>query len=196
MDVYVALVHYPVYDKNRRIVTTAVTNIDVHDIARSSATYGARGYFVVTPVEQQRVLVEELIDHWTIGVGAVYNPRRKTALDSARVVADLAEAARLVREDTGAEPITVITGANFRDETISHSEMREMLRNKPGAALIIIGTGWGLEASFTEKMDYKLAPILGTGEYNHLSVRSAAAIMLDRLFGEQRVVNEMDSSIR
>lgn len=35
-----------------------------------------------------------------------------------------------------------------------------------------------------EKFDYILEPIHGTGEYNHLSVRSAVAIILDRLAGE------------
>ena len=34
-----------------------------------------------------------------------------------------------------------------------------------------------------DKSDYVLEPIGGGGDYNHLSVRSAASIMLDRLFG-------------
>jgi hypothetical protein len=35
-----------------------------------------------------------------------------------------------------------------------------------------------------EQADYILEPIYGPGEYNHLSVRSAVAIILDRLLGE------------
>jgi hypothetical protein len=35
--VYLALLHYPVYDKNHQVVTTAVTNMDIHDIARRAA---------------------------------------------------------------------------------------------------------------------------------------------------------------
>lgn len=186
MDVYVALVHYPVTDKNRKVVATAVTNIDVHDIARSSATYGVKRYFVVTPVEQQKALVSELLEHWTHGAGATYNPRRKAALDRAEVVSSVADAARIIREQTGVQPITVATGANLRERNIRHGEMRSLLKEKEGAALLILGTGWGLEKTFLESVQYRLAPILGVGEYNHLSVRSAAAILLDRLLGETR----------
>ncbi|TMA55668.1 MAG: RNA methyltransferase, partial [Deltaproteobacteria bacterium] len=49
--VYLALLHYPVYDKNAQVVTTAVTNMDIHDISRAGRTYGVRGFFVVTPVK-------------------------------------------------------------------------------------------------------------------------------------------------
>jgi hypothetical protein len=35
-----------------------------------------------------------------------------------------------------------------------------------------------------KKFDYILEPVYGPGEYNHLSVRSAVAIILDRLAGE------------
>ena len=47
---YVALVHHPVYDKQHQVVSTAVTNLDIHDIARSCCTYGVAGYYVVYPV--------------------------------------------------------------------------------------------------------------------------------------------------
>jgi len=33
-DLYAALLHHPVYDKNGAVVTTAVTNMDVHDFGR------------------------------------------------------------------------------------------------------------------------------------------------------------------
>ena len=34
----IALVHHPVLDKGGAIVTTALTNLDVHDLARSART--------------------------------------------------------------------------------------------------------------------------------------------------------------
>lgn len=40
---YCALVHHPVRDRGGNAVTTAVTNLDVHDIARTARTYGLRG---------------------------------------------------------------------------------------------------------------------------------------------------------
>ena len=31
-QIYLALVHYPVYNKRREVVCTSVTNFDIHDI--------------------------------------------------------------------------------------------------------------------------------------------------------------------
>jgi hypothetical protein len=183
MELYVALLHYPVYNKNGRIVATAVTNTDVHDISRLSATFGVKGFFIVTPVEQQRVLVADVVRHWTEGAGAGYNPRRKEALALARTVGDLDEAVRQVRLATGHTPLTIGTGANIDQRMVSFEKMGELLAQREGAALLIFGTGWGLERSFLQALDFNLAPVRGRGEYNHLSVRSAAAIVLDRLVG-------------
>jgi hypothetical protein len=47
--------------------------------------------------------------------------------------------------------------------------------------LLLLGTGWGLAAEVLERVDDVLEPIAGSGPYNHLSVRTAAAIVLDRL---------------
>jgi hypothetical protein len=186
MDLYVALVHYPVYDKNRKVVTTAITNVDVHDIARAGATYGVVNYFLVTPVQAQQVLASELLTHWTDGAGARYNPRRKVALDRVRVVSDIAECCRTIKHRSGSTPVTIATGAAMKERNISHEAMRHLLQERQGSALLILGTGWGLERSFLESVDFRLAPVLGRGEYNHLSVRSAAAILLDRLAGAAR----------
>ena len=51
---YLALVHHPVYDRHRKVVATSITNLDIHDIARSSRTYELAGYFLVHPVTAQR----------------------------------------------------------------------------------------------------------------------------------------------
>jgi hypothetical protein len=51
--------------------------------------------------------------------------------------------------------------------------------------LLVFGTAWGLTREFIEAADYVLAPIMGATGYNHLSVRSAAAIVLDRLLGQR-----------
>ncbi len=179
MDLYVALVHYPVYDKNRKVVTTAITNVDVHDIARAGATFGVVNYFLVTPIQAQ-------LTHWTDGAGARYNPRRKVALDRVRVVSDIAECCRAIRHRSGSIPVTIATGAAMKERNISHEAVRHLLQERQGSALLILGTGWGLERSFLESVDFRLAPVLGRGEYNHLSVRSAAAILLDRLVGAAR----------
>jgi hypothetical protein len=47
--------------------------------------------------------------------------------------------------------------------------------------LLVFGTGWGLAAPVVEEAHAVLEPIRGPGPWNHLSVRSACAIALDRL---------------
>ena len=47
-----------------------------------------------------------------------------------------------------------------------------------------MGTGFGIEAEAMKKFDYILEPVYGSCDYNHLCVRSAVAIILDRLAGE------------
>ena len=50
--------------------------------------------------------------------------------------------------------------------------------------LLLFGTGWGLTDEVMAMSDYILEPIRANSKYNHLSVRAAVAIILDRLFGE------------
>jgi tRNA (guanine37-N1)-methyltransferase len=75
--IYVALLHYPVYDKNGQVVTTAVTNMDIHDIARAGKTYAIKGLYVVTPVKALQKLARKIIEHWEEGYGSQYNVTRK-----------------------------------------------------------------------------------------------------------------------
>jgi hypothetical protein len=49
--------------------------------------------------------------------------------------------------------------------------------------MILFGTGFGMAPEVQQRADVVMAPIRGVGEYNHLSVRSAAGIILDRLRG-------------
>jgi tRNA (guanine37-N1)-methyltransferase len=53
---YIALLHYPVYNKEGKVVTTAIANMDIHDISRLAKTYGLRGFYVINPISSQRVL--------------------------------------------------------------------------------------------------------------------------------------------
>jgi hypothetical protein len=47
--------------------------------------------------------------------------------------------------------------------------------------LLIFGTGWGIAEEIVNRADHRLEPIKGVENYNHLAVRSAAAIILDRI---------------
>ncbi len=181
----VALLHHPVYDKNRQTVATAVTNLDLHDIARAARTYGLFRYFVVTPVPDQRALVERIGSHWREGWGAAYNPHRKEALALMRVVETLEQTRAELAEIYGRPVKTVVTGARGRPGSVSFRELAIRLREDVQPYLLVFGTGWGLTDEIFAAADHVLEPITGPGEYNHLSVRSAVAIILDRLLGER-----------
>lgn len=179
----IALLHYPVYNKLREVVTTALTNLDLHDIARSSRTFGLDRFYIVTPSQDQQALAGRITGHWQEGWGASYNPDRKEALDIVRVCSTLDEARTDFQAGFAGPVRTVITGAAHRPGSIPCRQLRQMLDDPETPFLLLLGTGWGLtEASF-DAADHILEPIAGSGTYNHLSVRSAAAILLDRLRG-------------
>lgn len=184
-DVYIALLHYPVYDKNHQVVTTAVTNMDIHDISRSSRTYGVRGFYVVTPVKALQKLALKIIGHWQTGFGSQYNVTRKQALEVARIANSLDDAIIDIERECGEKPVIVVTSARPIGKRTSFTELRDMLHKKARPFLIILGTGWGLTETIFSQSDYVLEALEGYTDYNHLSVRSAAAIILDRLMGRQ-----------
>ncbi len=180
---YLGLIHYPILGRKDEIITTSVTNLDIHDIARSARTFGFKKYFIVTPVKKQQALVQNILDHWNTDVSNSYNPDRSSALSFIELRDTIQMAIDRIKELEGQEPIIVVTGANFKQDTVSESELRAKLKVDNRPMFLIFGTGWGLHASVVDSADYLLNPILGSAEddYNHLSVRSAVAIYCDRL---------------
>jgi hypothetical protein len=184
--IYCALVHHPVIDRLGDQVTTAVTNIDVHDLARSARTYDLAGYFVVTPITAQRALTQRIVDHWTGVHGPVRIPSRTTALERVRPIDSLEAAIQAVELEAGATPRLVATAARSSGFSLStFADERERLESGEGPTLIVFGTGHGLSTTVLEAADVLLEPIHGRGDspFNHLSVRAAFAIILDRLLG-------------
>lgn len=179
---YVALIHHPVIDKNGETIASAVTNLDLHDIARVCRTYGVEGYYIITPLKDQMVLVNRILDHWATGGGAVYNPNRRQALELVRVKASFADMVGDVAAAEGCRPITVATTARQHTGSLAYGRLREMLVGDTPIVLAF-GTAWGLSDLFLTDADFILDPLEGSGTYNHLSVRSAVSIILDRLLG-------------
>ena len=182
VPVYLGLVHGPVRDKAGDEVTTSVTNLDIHDIARASRTFGFSGYFIITPLLVQHNLVKSILNHWETDKGSLYNPDRTNAVSLVQVVKTSADAAQEVQRREGKPPIVAVTGANL----VAHGDEFELVRravldSRP--ILLLFGTGWGFTASFTDKADFRLGAILSRAQdgYNHLSVRSAVSIYCDRL---------------
>lgn len=180
----VALLHYPVKNKNGEVITSAVTNLDLHDISRVAKTYGVECFYVVTPLEDQKALVEKIVSHWTFGWGGIYNPKRKEALMLVRIKSTLDEVKAEIRAETRLDVKVVVTCAARKLQALTFKELQSRLNNPEHAHLLAFGTAWGLTEEFMDACDFILEPVTGIGKYNHLPVRSAAAIILDRLLGQ------------
>lgn len=184
-NVSIALLHYPVYNKNHDVVATAVTNLDLHDIARSARTFGLNRYFVITPDAEQRCLSERIRSHWVDGYGATYNPKRKAALQLITVADSLQTVLGELEKKFCRPAKIVVTGAQDHGKSISAVELAALFEDKDQPYLLLFGTGWGMTKAVFDMADHVLEPVKGLGTYNHLSVRSAASIILDRLFGNR-----------
>lgn len=174
------MIHFPVMNKKDQPIGSALTTIDLHDIARASITFGVRGFFVVTPYEDQAKLATQVIDHWTKGVGGELNPFRKKALELIRVSKTLEDALIEIEKERGEPVITIATSAKEIPGSITTENLRQKLDNQ-ASHVLTFGTAWGLAKELVESCDFILDPIVGKSEYNHLSVRSAASIYLDRI---------------
>ena len=184
-ELYLTLLHHPVYDKNGAIVTTAVTNMDVHDLGRLARTYDVHAFYVATPVPTLRRLVERIMRHWDTGPGAAYNHTRKEALALARLSTDLDAVIADIEREAGVLPRVIATSARAVGARLTFAELRRRLHEDPRPHLLVLGTGWGLTEDVLGRADDVLEPIHGVSGWNHLSVRSAAAIILDRIRGDR-----------
>lgn len=193
--VYLALLHYPVYDKNGRIVATSITNYDIHDISRLARTYNLGGYYMVTPLISQQELCRRIIRHWVTGFGSQYNQTRNEAFSTTYLADSLQEVIEHLHEKFQTSPVVIMTSAREHIATecekplLSYRDARKAVREHAATPhLIVLGTGYGVENQcIRDYSDEVLEPVRGVSGYNHLSVRSAAAIMIDRLFGRNEL---------
>ncbi len=180
-NLYLALVHHPVKNRNQEIIGSALTPIDLHDISRAVMTFGAGGFFVSTPFEDQQKMALQIMAHWTTGVGGKINPDRKAALEKIRIASSFENVLEQVAALTRL-PVTRIATSAARHDTRCLSAAGLKARLKEDAAHVIaLGTAWGLADELIDTCDFILEPIAGAQAYNHLSVRSAASIYLDRI---------------
>ena len=161
-----------------------MTSLDIHDIARSCRTYGIKGYHIVTPLLDQQKIVRTLLDFWQTGGGIEYNASRHEAVKSVSLVGDFKQVVADIEAKEGKKPLVVVTSAR----EISHSQKitffdQDQVWRLDRPVLLVFGTGRGLSSDFIEQADFVLVPVEGLTEYNHLSVRSAVAIILDRWLG-------------
>lgn len=182
-DLSVALLHEDMVDKTGKLITTSLTLNDIQDLARSSCTYGLKNLFIAHPSAALRKLAHRLQTHWLKGYGSTYNTDRKEALSITEVVSSLDEAILKIDLRTTKLPKVIATSAQNGPNRISYDLMTNKLKENKDPYLLLFGTGWGMSKELLDRADYILEPIEGPTPYNHLSVRSACAITLDRLLG-------------
>jgi len=181
---YVILMHSQVMLEQGREGTSSVTSLDIHDIARSAATYGIKKYFIVTPLADQQKIVRKLLEFWQTEVGAEYNPQRFEALKSVMLVSTIDEAMHEIEQQEAKKPLLIATSAKQHENVPSITYFdQEKVWEPRRPVVFIFGTARGLAPSLIEKCDFLLGPLKGFSTFNHLSVRSAAAIIFDRWFG-------------
>jgi len=182
-DLFLALIHHPVLDRNGRIVTSAITSLDIHDIARSAHTYGVTRAYIVHPIPEQREFAATVIDHWRFDFGRAFDGRRREALETIKIVETLDDAIADASQIAGARPLIVHTSARTSGGMKTSALRAKMEASDAPPAMILFGTGFGLAPAVRERADIVLDAILGPGDYNHLSVRAAVSIILDRIRG-------------
>lgn len=182
MSFYIGLLHYPVYNKRGEIIVSAITNLDLHDLARLARTYGARRFYVINPLTDQQDLARCICRHWVNGYGARYNKDRQKAMSLISIVPTLESSMAEIRDSEGEIPALMATDAGKdKGKRVNYTLAREIVTSNK-VVMILFGTAWGIAKELIIRADYLLEPIYGVSNYNHLSVRAAAAITLDRLF--------------
>ena len=180
-QIHVGLVHHPIFDRNKNIVATTITHFDVHDIARVCRSYGVVNYHLIHPSEPQLMFVARLKEHWSLGSGKEFNPLRAEAMK----IISTAKSIEEVRKTHGIDKVYATSAKNHPNYDLKTFEnMRSDLASaKEQKILILFGTGSGLVPSVFQQCDGLIEPIIGFpgSDFRHLSVRSAVAIVLDRI---------------
>jgi len=184
-NIYIGLVHYPVYNKQKEVVTTSITNMDIHDISRTCMTYGVRNYLVINPIISQLELFDRIVKFWHSEIGKKYQGDRARSLENINFCSTLIEAKEFIKNQEGFEPIVITTTAKERIDQIGFDAYPKIIKERR-PLFLIFGTGYGLADDLHHSADFILQPISGAGDYNHLSVRSAVAITLDRMLPKNK----------
>ncbi len=195
-NLYIGLVHHPVIIEGKNSGTSSLTNLDIHDIARISRTYGLGGYYVITPLQDQQEVLQGILRHWLHGPAGKSHADRAEALQLVRPVTSIAEAQDHILSHTGESPSLWGSSAQWDQwiqgtksdaggspvkvpHTMPFDVARQKLEQRP--ALLLLGTGHGLAPEVLQNCDGFLRPLRFLSDYNHLSVRAAAAILVDRI---------------
>lgn len=184
---YLAVMHTQINVKDgNRVGESSIASLDIHDIARSACTYGIKNYFIATPLIDQIRILKTFVDFWHSSAGQKYNMSRYKAVSTIEHAHNFAEIVESITKKEGLKPLIIATSAkqHAHAQHIDYASQSEVFRHQR-PVLLVFGTGQGLADEILEQCDYLLIPIKGLTDYNHLSVRAAASIILDRWIGKQ-----------
>ncbi|MBT6795711.1 tRNA (guanosine(37)-N1)-methyltransferase TrmD [bacterium] len=182
-NAYLALVHYPIQNIKGEVIKTSLTNLDIQDIARTCMSYGIKKYYITHPVKEQRELAKNVLDYWEKGINMKNDSTKHKALENIEIKNSISDAIKAIKKIHGKKPKIVATDGRIMHNMVNYSDIRRNLNTDDSPYLFLFGTGWGLTKEVLDNADYILKPVGSYYEYNHLSVRSAVAIILDRIFG-------------
>lgn len=189
---YLVLMHSDVYvkaDGSKVKGTTSIASIDIHDLARSCATYGIKNFFLVSPLVDQKAILKTFMDFWMSDVGKRYNQTRFDALMRLVPASNFDEVIAQITAIEGVAPVVVTTSAkNYPHKKLIDYTSQGTVWKHRRPVLFVFGTGQGLCDELMERSDFVLLPLKGLTAYNHLSVRGATAIILDRWLGTREVL--------
>ncbi len=178
-ELHIGLVHYPIFNKNKSIVATTITHFDVHDIARTCRSYGVTKFHLIHPSIEQLMFVARLKEHWAVGAGGKKNPLRAEAMKIVATACSIEEIKQQERID-----VTYATSAKVHPsfKTEPFEVVRKTVKSSK-KTLILFGTGSGLVDDVFKQCQAIVEPIVGfeSSDFRHLSVRTAVAIVLDRV---------------
>lgn len=185
-NVSIALLHYPAMNKDGKLIITSFTTMDLHDIARPARAYEINTYYIVQPVDGQRWIIEKQINYWMSEEGRRTNPTRNEIVQLVKLAYTFEEVLEDIKRLRGSKPLVVGTDARTYPNTITYRQLSEEIHRREKDFLIVFGTGYGIPPDLMNSFDYILEPVYGAGDWNHLSVRNAVAIILDRLLSKNR----------
>ncbi|MDD5090490.1 MAG: RNA methyltransferase [Candidatus Wallbacteria bacterium] len=171
------LIHYPCLNRLGEKTATAAYPLDVQDMARSCATFGVSHLFVVHPEPRQREFLKRVVDFWGTKEAFEWNWNRHQAMSLVHIVPSLED---LLAGTPNA--LVVTTSASIRMEKVcTFSDLNEQVREEKRDVFLLFGTGHGLHDDAIRLSCVQLEPVTGQSDYNHLSVRSATAVILSRI---------------
>ncbi len=183
---YVAIMHTQINIKGGRVGESSIASLDIHDIARSSKTYGMKNFFIVTPLKDQQEIMKSFLGFWHSIEGFEYNKSRYDAVKLVIPALSLQAVIESITQKEGKRPLLIATSAKQHGNAqVIDFSSQSLVWGKERPVLFILGTGQGLADGVLDQSDFLLMPIQGLTDYNHLSVRSAAAVIFDRWLGLQ-----------